>query len=95
MIEVTLLPSGQKVEVAQGTTLMVAIQRAGLPIGQSCGSVAVCAKCGVRVIEGASNLSVMKDVEAKLLKRDSLPSDFRLTCLAKIHGPVTVQADYW
>ena len=91
----TLEPSHKQIDVPKGTNLMQAIMDSGLPIGSSCGSVAVCAKCHVKVLKGAENLSPIEAQEAKLLKRDKIPEGSRISCQAQILGPVTVTTGYW
>ncbi|MCC6276804.1 MAG: (2Fe-2S)-binding protein [Oligoflexia bacterium] len=95
MPKLTVLPSGASLDVAVGTNLMEAIQKLGLPIGSSCGAIAVCAKCGVEIVGGHENLSPATALEEKLLARDHLGKSVRLTCITRIHGDVTVKASYW
>ena len=89
------LPTGKELNVQDGKNLMAAIQEGSLPIGSSCGAVAVCAKCFVKVVQGMENLSPPGKVEKNLLIREKLPADHRISCLAIIHGPVTVTTPYW
>jgi len=91
----TLEPGHKQIEVPEGANLMESIIAAGMPIGSSCGSVAVCAKCHVKVLAGAENLSPIEVQEAKLLKRDKIPEGSRISCQARIMGSVTVTTSYW
>ena len=74
---------------------MKAIEGAGLPIGSSCGAVAVCAKCHVTVVKGSENLSPINPPEQKLLDREKFPSDRRISCLVRVLGDVTITTTYW
>lgn len=89
---VTFLPDGQTQVVSQGTFLLAAILRAGRPIAYSCRGQGVCVACRVRV-DGP--VSPPSPDEAALLKTLSQPANYRLACLCRALGDVTVRADYW
>lgn len=92
MPRVTFLPDGQTLEVADRTRLLGAIRRAGRPIGYSCRGLGVCLACKVRV-EGPCLPPTPE--EARLLARITAPGAWRIACLARIAGDVTVGVDYW
>ncbi len=88
-------PSGREVRVVHETNLMDAILQTGLALGQSCDGIALCGFCRVRVLEGLENLTPAGSEEEKVLAAEHTDFDERLACCARIHGPVTVTADYW
>ena len=92
---ITFQPSGRTVEVASGTLLFDAVQRAGLPIASSCSSAFVCGKCNLAVSVGCENLSPQRDAEKNLLMRERKPVEQRISCVARVYGDCTVRASYW
>ena len=83
------------ISVARGTSLLVAVRAAGLPMGSSCGGKAVCAWCRVRVLEGRDRLSPPSAEEQRLLARVEAQPEERLACLAVPLGPVVITTTYW
>jgi adenylate cyclase len=83
------------IDVEKGSNLMSAIIASGRPIGNSCSAIGICGKCFIRVMQGMENLSGPNPVEKNLLSRENLPSDYRISCLTKVLGPVTVNTSYW
>jgi len=86
---------GTFIDVPRGANLMSAIIRAGKPIGNSCSAIGICAKCFVTVVEGNENLSKPNPIERKLLEREKLSTNTRISCQAKVLGPVKVTTSYW
>ncbi|MGQ9898244.1 MAG: 2Fe-2S iron-sulfur cluster-binding protein [Acidobacteriota bacterium] len=91
MPTVTFQPSGQKVEVAPGTTLLSAAQQAGQPILHFCGGHGICQTCEIRV--EASMVAALSEPDAKE-RRWFDPSDLaagrRLACCAQVQKDLTV-----
>ena len=87
------LPSGITCQVAKGTLLVDAVRDAGLPIARACGDDLVCAKCGVRVLEGT--LAREKAVERRAKERNRVAPELRLACAVRVQGDLTLTADYW
>ena len=54
---VTIMPSGAKVEAAEGTSLLAAIKAAGHTIGNKCDGNADCGTCHIFVLEGRKGIS--------------------------------------
>jgi adenylate cyclase len=81
--------------VDDGTTLLDAAHAAGLPIASACSGVALCARCGLRVIAGAEWLDPERDDEARQKERNRVAPELRLACRAGVHGDVTATAAYW
>lgn len=78
-----------------GTTLLDAALAAGLPVARSCGADGVCARCGLRIVEGAANLSPEAADETRIKQRNRIEAELRLACRAAIGGDVTATALYW
>lgn len=83
------------IEVPPGANLMRSLLDAGLPVASTCGGDAVCAKCGIRIVEGVENLSPVNERELFLREQNGLRSGIRLSCQAEVWGDVTVDAGYW
>ncbi|MEZ4451734.1 MAG: 2Fe-2S iron-sulfur cluster-binding protein [Nannocystaceae bacterium] len=67
--------------VAAGETLLDVLNRAPLPLGQSCGGEGVCRSCAVRVVFGAEVLSPPTALERRARALD-LEGGWRLACQA-------------
>ncbi|MBC7371450.1 MAG: (2Fe-2S)-binding protein [Bdellovibrionaceae bacterium] len=83
------------IEVAVGANLMKSLLNAGLPVSSSCNSDGVCAKCGIRVVEGMQNLSAPHDTELFLKEKNNVRADFRISCQTQILGDIVVDTGYW
>ena len=92
MPTVTFEPDGQTLEVPAGTPILRAVLRAGRPIGYSCRGAGVCVACRVRVL---GTVSPPTPAERALLIRTDEPEGFRIACLARVEGDLSVRADYW
>lgn len=93
MPTVRFKPGGSVIEVPEGTLLIDAIQAAGLPIARSCGNLALCAKCGVQVIEGRT--AAESDLEREAKRRNRVSEELRLACATRVHEDLVVTTDYW
>ena len=58
--------------------------------GGNCGGAGICGNCAVKVIKGAENISKMSKNEANTLA--GKPADVRLSCCAKVSGPIEVKS---
>jgi len=94
-VHITCVPSGRVACVPRGTSLFDAVRGIGLPVGASCDADGVCGACGLVVVEGAAALSRESAFEVDLKNRNRVPPDQRISCLARVHGHVTVRATYW
>jgi ferredoxin len=94
-VRVYIRPGRRRVEPLPGETLLDALQRRGVPIGASCGGVAACSACVVRVLRGAGNLSRPGPDERRLAKREGFAPDERAACQARARGDCTIGTDYW
>jgi uncharacterized 2Fe-2S/4Fe-4S cluster protein (DUF4445 family) len=86
MHEVTFLPSGRKVEVEAGISLIKAARLAGVHINASCGGSGVCGKC--RVILESGNLTGGK---SEKLTDTEYEEGYRQACLATIDSNATLR----
>jgi 2Fe-2S ferredoxin len=84
-----------EMEVAAGSNLMRSLLRAGLPVASSCNSEGVCAKCGIRILEGMENLSAPNATEAFLKEKNNIRPDFRISCQTLVLGDILIDAGYW
>ena len=94
-MHVTFQPLTLSAEVPTDETLLDAARRAGAPLGNSCGGVGVCARCRVRVISGAENLSDPTTIELRVMQLRGLSADERLACQAVVKGECVVTTPYW
>jgi 2Fe-2S ferredoxin len=88
-------PAGRVKEVKAGSTILAAANRAGLPVGQSCGGDGICGWCRVTILKGAENVSAPTSLERKLLAYLEFSANERASCLATIHGDIHITATYW
>jgi len=82
-------------EVPEGTTLLDAARGAGLPIARACTGRGLCGRCDLEILDGASWLSPEAEDERETRERDRLPASRRLSCQARVRGPVLATAGYW
>ena len=90
---VTFTPLGLHAEARTDESVLDVARRAGVPLGNSCGGVGVCARCRVRVVEGMENLSPPTSVEVRFAK--GFAEGERMACQAIVFGDVTVTTTYW
>jgi len=83
------------IEVPVGAVLMRSLLDAGLPVASSCNADGVCAKCGIRIVEGMENLSEPNATELFLKEKNGIRDGFRISCQTQVLGDVTVDAGYW
>ena len=86
----SFLPLGKSAAARDNETVLDAARRAGVPLGNSCGGVGVCARCKVRVISG--ELSAPTSVEVRFGR---LEEGERLACQAVVLGECEVTTTYW
>lgn len=92
---VRFLPSGLSVRVPAGTTLLEAARSADLPVASACGAVAVCARCGLQVLEGRETLEEESEREVRIKARNRIDPELRLACQIPLHNDLVVTAPYW
>jgi ferredoxin len=82
-------------EVPEGATLLDAARAAGLPIARACSGHGLCGRCDLEILSGRGWLSPEAADERETRERDRLPDSRRLSCQARVHGPVLATASYW
>jgi 2Fe-2S ferredoxin len=92
---VRFVPLNTSAEPKANETLLDVARRANAPLGNSCGAIGICARCRVRVIEGAENLTAPTTVEERVSKQRGLAADERLACQAVVRGECVVTTTYW
>ncbi|HEU4523069.1 MAG TPA: 2Fe-2S iron-sulfur cluster-binding protein [Thermoanaerobaculia bacterium] len=92
---VTFTPLGRNGEAKTNETVLDAARRAGAPLGNSCGAIGICARCRVRVLSGAENLSEPTAIESRVAVQRGLGADERLACQAVVNGDCEVTTTYW
>ncbi len=78
-----------------GGTLMDAALACSLPVARACDGGSLCARCGFELLEGAGSLSREAEAERIAKQRNRVPAEWRLSCQARVHGPVRATASYW
>jgi adenylate cyclase len=94
--EIRFLPSGRTIEVEpEAMTLLEATRAVGLPIASACGENGACARCGLEIVEGASNVALETDRERIIKERNRIDPVLRLACRIRPRGDLSVKATYW
>jgi adenylate cyclase len=94
-MRVLFQPSAREVEAPAGSTVLDAALAAGLPIARACGAEGLCARCVVRILEGAESVEAEAPDETETKRRGRIDAELRLACRVRIRGPLTVTASYW
>lgn len=92
---VRFLPSGRSITAAAGSSLLEAARNAGLPVASACGAEAVCARCGLQILEGAESLEAESEREVRIKQRNRIDPGLRLACKVSLRGDLVVTAPYW
>ena len=88
--KVILLPSGQQVNVPEGKALLHALREQGVYIKSTCGGVASCGDCVVKIHSGESCLTPSTFAELKLLGNVYHITRERLSCQTMVVGDCTI-----
>src|SRR5665647_1384117 len=88
MRTVTFLPSYRKIDVARGSTILEAAQRAGLNINVVCGGQGKCGKCVVYVQSGKTEFDRQK--YSQFFNEDELKKGACLACETTVQGDLHV-----
>jgi 2Fe-2S ferredoxin len=92
---VSFVPLGREAAAKANETLLDVARRAGAPLGASCGGVGICARCKVRVVEGAENLSPPTSIESRIGSARGFAADERMACQAVVNGDCQITTTYW
>jgi len=88
MIKITFLPDKKNITVNEGTTILEALESAGINIDTPCGGKGTCGKCKILVIKG---MNMITPVEEKFLSEEEIKKDFRLACQTKIFKDTIIE----
>lgn len=88
MRTVTFLPSYRKIEVARGSTILDAAQRAGLNMNVVCGGLGKCGKCVVYVQSGRTEFDQQK--YSRFFTPEELERGACLACATLVQGDLQV-----
>jgi len=88
MRTVTFLPSYRKIEVARGTTILDAAQRAGMNINVVCGGQGKCGKCVVYIQSGRAEFDRQK--YGRFFTEEELQKGACLACETTVMGDLHV-----
>ena len=90
----TIMPSGKTIDVAEGTTLLMAILAAEEMLSHKCEGNADCGTCHIFVHEGRKGLSkVAREENEKLDTIVGVGSKSRLACQAKVLGTENIKVE--
>jgi 2Fe-2S ferredoxin len=92
---VTFIPLGTTAIALENETLLDVARRAVAPIGNACGAVGICARCKVRVVEGAERLSPPTSIESRIGRQRGFAHDERMACQAVVLGECSITTEYW
>jgi len=97
---VVFMPSGRRGEFVLGTPLLEAARRLGVDIDSVCGGRGLCGRCQILCTEGdfpkleltssQTSLSEFSETEAKFEARKGPLNNRRLSCHARIEGPLVI-----
>lgn len=93
-VNVIFQPTGRKVSVNPGKTILEICREFGVNLESSCGGNGTCGKCKVRVqklgINYNNNVSPITKREKEVLTKEEQLRNFRLACCTKITGDVLI-----
>ena len=91
MPKVTFMPSGQTVEVAEGTAVLDAALENNILIDHNCGGNCACSTCHIVLDSGFEGHDQMTEDEEDMLdEADGVTKTSRLACQCKIKGDLVV-----
>lgn len=88
--KVTLKPSGEVVEIAEGKNLLEALREQNCYIKSSCGGHATCSDCTIKIVSGEDYITPPPFAELKLLGNVFHITKERLACQTCLTGDVTI-----
>lgn len=87
---VSFHPPGRGKLIDGDKTLQEAAAELGIGIESLCGGKQKCGKCKVVVEERMESLSPLEESEKELLTDEEIDTGYRLSCMARVLGPVSV-----
>ena len=88
MATLTIQPTGRRQIVANGTTLLEALHRAGHYVPSVCGGDGTCGTCAVALID---TTSAATDRDRELIPKSELADGVRLACRIRLDRDLTVR----
>ncbi len=85
---VVFQPGNIVTEVAEGSTVMEAMNQTNLHFDYPCGGRGRCGKCRVQVLEGIADAT---DVEREFLSPGEITAGIRLACVTKVYHDVCIK----
>jgi 2Fe-2S ferredoxin len=80
------MPSGRRVECADGDSIFAVARAAGVPIATACVGKANCGLCRVKILAGEDRLTAFNPDERKHLGNVYFITKVRLSCQARVTG---------
>ncbi len=89
-VQITFKPSGKRVQVGQGTSLLQAARKAGVYIPTRCDGKAACLMCKVRIAPEQAELAGCPNGAEQRKLGPLLDEGIRLSCQARAQGDMEV-----
>jgi ferredoxin len=83
--------TGHRFETDLMTSILVSLQREGVPIQSVCGGRAQCGRCAIRVVKGGEFLTRKTAVEMIRLSALGADDETRLACQSHTRGDVEIE----
>ncbi len=92
LAHVKFLPEGKRVVGGIGESVLATARKANVDFLGPCAGRALCARCVLRVIEGAEHLSEVSADERRVLREAEISQGYRVGCRSRLvgNGEVTV-----
>ena len=91
MPSIHVLNRGDRVETDLVTSILVSLQRRGVPIQSICGGRAKCGRCAVRIVSGTQFLTSKSAVEKIRLDAMGADEHVRLACQTYTRGDIEIE----
>ena len=88
MIKIIFLPDKKNITVNEGTTILEALESAGINIDTPCGGKGICGKCKILITKGINKIT---PIEEKFLSEEEIKKGFRLACQTKIFKDTIIE----
>lgn len=86
---IDLQPIGKRTYTQAGVTIFEAARDDGVSLASLCGGKGTCGKCKVRIVSG--EVSPLDEREKRFLSAEEIAQGYRLACLTKVRGDVSVE----
>lgn len=85
--KVKFLPDNKTIVVNSGSTLLEAVEKAGIVINSLCGGEGLCDQCRLQIIDGKTRMDAH---DIAVFSREEIQQGYVLACQTKINGDLTV-----